>query len=246
MSSALNSASIFGDAITEHLEVVRQLNEQQNVLEAIALAMTATLWARGKILWCGNGGSAADSQHLAAELVGRFRRERCGLASMALTTDTSVLTSVANDCGFESVFSRQVEALGAPGDLLVGISTSGTSRNVLGALEAARSQGMVTVAFTGSGGGRIAMLADHLFAVPSRDTARIQEAHMLAGHMLCDWIELDWVHSQSAADELSESSQVGSAKCRQAHPQEPVATTILKPAGRFTSMRRTSQRGRHD
>jgi D-sedoheptulose 7-phosphate isomerase len=193
MSSGPDRAIIFGKAIAEHLEVVRQVEAQQPVLEAIALAMTATLRGGGKILWCGNGGSAGDSQHLAAEIVGRFRRERRGLASIALTTDTSTLTSVANDYGFEAVFSRQVEALGVPGDLLVGISTSGNSRNVIAALEIARSQGLVTVAFTGAGGGKLAALADHLFAVDSRDTARIQEAHILAGHMLCDWIELDWV-----------------------------------------------------
>jgi D-sedoheptulose 7-phosphate isomerase len=220
MSSALNAVSIFGNAVAEHLEVVRQLKEQQAVLEAIARAMTATLRTRGKILWCGNGGSAGDSQHLAAEIVGRFRRERCGLASMALTTDTSILTSVANDYGFEAVFSRQVEALGAPGDLLVGISTSGNSRNVLAALETARSQGMVTVAFTGAGGGKMASLADYLFVVGSRETARIQEAHMLAGHMLCDWIELDWVPAQSAAEELSAASQIESTVFRRARPRE--------------------------
>jgi len=179
--------------------VVRQLETQQPVLEAIALAMTATLRAGGKILWCGNGGSAGDSQHLAAEVVGRFRRARQGLASIALTTDTSILTAVANDYGFDVVFSRQVEALGNPGDLLVGVSTSGNSRNVIAALEAARSRGLVTVAFTGAGGGKLAALADHLFAVASRDTARIQEAHILAGHMLCDWIELDWVNTHASA-----------------------------------------------
>jgi D-sedoheptulose 7-phosphate isomerase len=161
--------------------------------------MTATLRAGGKILWCGNGGSASDSQHLAAEIVGRFRRERKGLASVALTTDTTLLTSVANDYGFEAVFARQVEALGNPGDMIVGISTSGNSRNVIAALEAARSQGLVTVAFTGAGGGKLAALADHLFAVASSETARIQEAHILAGHMLCDWIELDWVQTHPAA-----------------------------------------------
>ncbi|MGA2886529.1 MAG: D-sedoheptulose 7-phosphate isomerase [Terracidiphilus sp.] len=220
MSSGLDAANIFGKAIVEHLEVVRQLEEQQRVLEAIAVAMTAVLRARGKILWCGNGGSAGDSQHLAAEIVGRFRRERSGLASMALTTDTSILTSVANDYGFEAVFSRQVEALGAPGDLLVGISTSGNSRNVLTALETARSLGMVTVAFTGAGGGKMAVLADYLFAVASRETARIQEAHMLAGHMLCDWIELDWVRAQSAAEELSDASQMESTVFRRARPKE--------------------------
>jgi D-sedoheptulose 7-phosphate isomerase len=199
MSNTPDPASIFGKAIAEHLEVVRQVEAQQPVLQAIALAMTATLRAGGKILWCGNGGSASDSQHLAAEIVGRFRRERKGLASVALTTDTTLLTSVANDYGFEAVFARQVEALGNPGDMIVGISTSGNSRNVIAALEAARSQGLVTVAFTGAGGGKLAALADHLFAVASSETARIQEAHILAGHMLCDWIELDWVQTHPAA-----------------------------------------------
>ncbi|MGD0832336.1 MAG: D-sedoheptulose 7-phosphate isomerase [Terracidiphilus sp.] len=223
MSSTPKSASIFANAIAEHLEVVRQLREQQGVLEVIAKAMTATLWTRGKILWCGNGGSAGDSQHLAAEIVGRFRRERCGLAAMALTTDTSILTSVANDYGFEAVFSRQVEALGAPGDLLVGISTSGTSCNVLAALETARAHGLVTVAFTGAGGGKMAALADYIFAVDSMDTARIQEAHMLAGHMLCDWIELDWIHAQSEATVPSALSQIGSMEFKRARPQETAA-----------------------
>ena len=197
MSSSNTTASVFGRAIAEHLEVIRQLQGQQRVLESIALAMCATLRDGGKILWCGNGGSAADSQHLSAELVGRFRRERCGLASIALTTDTSILTAVANDYGYEAVFGRQVEALGKEGDLLVGISTSGNSQNVVCALTAARAKGIVTVAFTGAGGGRLATLADHLLAVESRDTARIQEAHILAGHMLCDWIELDFLHAQT-------------------------------------------------
>src|ERR1039458_879364 len=191
MSSSLDAATIFGKAIAEHVDVVRQLEQQQDVLEAIARAMTETLRAGGKILWWGNGGSAGDSQHLAAELVGRFRRERRGLSSLALTTDSSTLTSIANDYGYEAVFSRQVEALGVAGDLLVGISTSGNSHNVVAALHAARSQGLATVAFTGAGGGRMAKLADYLFAVESKETARIQETHILAGHMLCDWIELD-------------------------------------------------------
>ncbi len=189
-------------AIAEHLHVVRQVEQQQKLLEAIALTMTATLRAGGKILWCGNGGSAADSQHLAAEIVGRFRRQRRGLPSVALTTDTSILTAVANDCGFDAVFSRQVEALGLPGDLLVGISTSGHSPNVVAALQTARAQGLVTVAFTGAGGGKLAPLADYLFAVASSDTARIQEAHILAGHMLCDWIEQDWLHAPQTGGAL--------------------------------------------
>jgi D-sedoheptulose 7-phosphate isomerase len=125
-----------------------------------------------------------------------------------LTTDTSILTAVANDYGYEAVFSRQVEALGVPGDVLVGISTSGNSENVFAAMKVAREQGLVTVAFTGTGGGRIAPMADHLFAVSSRDTARIQEAHALAGHMLCDWIELDWIHTQ---DEMEQAATIGRA-----------------------------------
>lgn len=205
MSSSPDSATIFGKAIAEHLEVVRQVEAQQPVLESIALAMTECLRAGGKILWCGNGGSAADSQHLAAELVGRFRRERRGLASVALTTDSSALTSIGNDYGFEAVFARQVEALGVRGDLLVGISTSGNSGNVLAALRTARAQGLVTVAFTGAGGGKMAGLADHLFAVASSTTARIQEAHILAGHMVCDWIELDAICAGAAAGMAEEA-----------------------------------------
>ena len=147
----------------------------------------------GKLLLFGNGGSAADAQHIAAELIIRYKTDRPAISAIALTTDSSALTSIANDYGFEAVFSRQVEALGVAGDMLVGISTSGNSANVIAALQAAREQGLVTVAFTGAGGGKMAGLADHLFAVDSRVTARIQEAHILAGHMLCDWIELDCV-----------------------------------------------------
>jgi D-sedoheptulose 7-phosphate isomerase len=195
MSSGPGAEGIFGKALVEHLQVVRELQNQQETLTTIARAMTTTLRAGGKILWCGNGGSASDSQHLAAEIVGRYRRERCGLPSIALTTDTSILTAVGNDYGFNAIFARQVEALGRAGDMLVGISTSGNSGNVVAALEAAHSRNLVTVAFTGAGGGKLAPLADILFAVNSRDTARIQEAHILAGHMLCDWIELDLIHA---------------------------------------------------
>jgi D-sedoheptulose 7-phosphate isomerase len=216
MSNRPKSADVFGAAIAEHMEVVRQVEAQQPVLEAIARAMVSTLRAGGKILWCGNGGSAGDSQHLAAELVGRYRRERRGMASVALTTDSSALTSIANDYGFEAVFSRQVEALGVEGDLLVGISTSGNSQNVVAALEAARRQGMATVAFTGAGGGRMVKLADYLFAVASKETARIQEAHILAGHMLCDWIEMDCVsgaeQESAVVLEIAASEQVEGAR----------------------------------
>ena len=191
MSNSEYLADVFAASIRAHHQVVRALESQQVVFERIAIAMTACLRSGGKIIWCGNGGSAADSQHLAAELVGRFRRERRGLPSISLTTDTSVLTAVANDYGYESVFSRQIEALGEAGDLLVGMSTSGNSLNVVAAFELARSKGLATVGFTGAGGGKITKLADYILAIESSDTARIQEAHILAGHMLCDWVELD-------------------------------------------------------
>ena len=200
-----NAQSVFFKAITDHLEVVKAITVQQELLERIALAMVQAISAGKKVLWCGNGGSAADSQHLAAEIVGRFRRERRGLPSVALTTDTSILTAVANDYGYDSIFSRQVEAIGQPGDILVGLSTSGNSKNVVAAVKAARARNLVTVAFTGEGGGQLVDLADYLFAVPSKDTARIQEAHILVGHMLCDWIELDYLHSQAPTAELPPS-----------------------------------------
>lgn len=198
MSSALDPHIIFGNAIVEHIELARKIQDQQPVLGAIAAAMAEAIRSGGKVLWCGNGGSAADSQHLAAELVGRFRRERRGLASLALTTNTSILTAVGNDYGFEHVFSRQVESLANPGDVLVGVSTSGNSQNVVNALQAARSRRIISVAFTGAGGGQMGKIAEFLFEVPSVDTARIQEMHILAGHMICDWIELDFSTTQQS------------------------------------------------
>lgn len=164
---------------------------QQQLLEQIGKRMSQAVLNGSKVLWCGNGGSAADSQHLAAELMGRFRRERRGLPSIALTTDTSILTAIGNDYGYENVFKRQVEALCQPGDILVGISTSGNSKNVCAALEVAHQLGAFTVAFTGEGGGAMAKLAEATLCVPSKDTARIQECHILCGHMLCDWVEID-------------------------------------------------------
>jgi D-sedoheptulose 7-phosphate isomerase len=159
------------------------------LFERIAGQLTKAIRNGHKILWCGNGGSAADSQHLAAEIVGRFQRERSGWASIALTTDTSVLTAIGNDYGFEAIFARQVEALCRPGDVLVGLTTSGNSPNVCKAIQCARMLGAFTVGLTGEGGGRIATLADACLCVASRNTARIQECHILFGHMLCDWVE---------------------------------------------------------
>lgn len=146
----------------------------------------------GKVLACGNGGSAADCQHFAAELVGRFERERPGLAAIALTTDTSALTAIANDYSYEEVFSKQVAAIGQPGDILLAISTSGNSGNVLMAMEAARQREMTIIALTGKGGGRMGEMlgeGDVHICVPHKRTARIQEIHLLSIHCLCDGID---------------------------------------------------------
>jgi D-sedoheptulose 7-phosphate isomerase len=199
MANQPEASIVFERAVAEHMSVMEALKGQLGVLEKIAGAIARAALHGNKILWFGNGGSAADSQHMAAEFVGRFRRERRGLASIALTTDTSILTALGNDYGFEQVFRRQVEALCAPGDVAVGISTSGNSKNVCLALEQARSMGAFTVAWTGQGGGAMAAIADATLCVPSKDTARIQEGHILCGHMLCDWVELS-ICSQAAAE----------------------------------------------
>ena len=166
----------------------------------VATVMISALRRGGKILWCGNGGSAADSQHLATELICRLNLNRPPLASLALTTDTSLLTAQSNDFGFDSVFSRQVEALGQPGDILVGISTSGNSANVLTAIRAAKAKKIITVALTGKDGGALKGLADHCLIVPSSDTQRIQEGHITIGHILCDLIEHDLFAAEGKMD----------------------------------------------
>ena len=196
---SFNTSTILDEAFAEHLRVINALAAQKSVLQGIAAEMTRTVLAGNKILWCGNGGSAADAQHLAAELVGRFRRERRGLPSIALTTDTSILTAISNDYSYEDVFTRQVEALCKKRDLLVGITTSGNSRNICAALRLGRELGAFTVAFTGYSGGAAAEIADITLRVPSTDTARIQEAHILCGHILCDWVEVCFCQDAAAA-----------------------------------------------
>lgn len=190
MLSPLNLESLFTEAIAGHLCVVHQLEEQRSRLVEIANHITHALLAGNKVLWCGNGGSASDAQHLSGELVGRFRRERPGLASIALTDNAAALIGIANDYGFHEIFARQVEALCHPGDVFVGISTSGNSRNVLVAAQRARDLGAFTVAMTGEHGGKLGGSSDVWLRIPSRETARVQEAYMLCGHMLCDWVEL--------------------------------------------------------
>ena len=158
----------------------------------IAAQMIADALAQGgKVMLCGNGGSAGDAQHIAAEFVATLdhRRPRGGLAALALTTDTSFITAYANDFGFEGIFRRQVEALGHEGDVLIGISTSGNSANVVAALESARASGIKTIGFTGEGGGKLAPLCDMLFAVPSDKVMHIQEAHIALGHVLTMAVE---------------------------------------------------------
>lgn len=159
-------------------------------LAAAAGLIAQALKAGGKLLICGNGGSAADAQHYATELVARlYQRERPAMAAIALTTDTSALTALANDYGFEKIFSRQVEALGVPGDVLLGLSTSGNSPNVLEAILQAKKQKMRVVVFTGEGGGKMAALADLALSVASKNTMRIQEIHLALGHTLCKLVE---------------------------------------------------------
>ena len=201
MTDSSNGSHSFEHAIAEHLEVVRELLALQPLLEKIAARMSEAILGGRKILWFGNGGSAADAQHLAAELVGRFRRERRALASVALSTNTSILTAIGNDYGYERVFQRQVEALCEPGDVVVGISTSGNSPNVAAALKTARDLGAFAVALTGVSGGAAARSADIALLIPSKDTARIQEAHILCGHMLCDWVEQSVCEHQPAEAE---------------------------------------------
>lgn len=158
-------------------------------IQEAGLELGRAIRAGGKILFCGNGGSAADSQHLAAELVGHLRRDRRALAAIALTTDTSILTAVGNDYAFKDIFARQIQALGLPGDVLIGISTSGNSENVLVAAQTAQKQGLITIGLLGNGGGKIAPLVDHQVVVPSKDTQRIQECHILIGHIWMEMIE---------------------------------------------------------
>jgi D-sedoheptulose 7-phosphate isomerase len=186
--------------LDESLAVYTAIRADPALTGAIARAADACVAALrdgGKVMFCGNGGSAADAQHLAGELVSRFMYDRPGLAAVALTTDSSILTAIGNDYGYEQVFSRQVEALARSGDVLVGISTSGRSPNVLRALQAARARGVATIGFTGRDGGPMAALCDIELRMPSDVTPLIQQGHLLVGHLLCLLVE-ESLHPNSA------------------------------------------------
>ena len=183
-----------GDVVRRHLAELSGLAEETGrslgpAVEALAREVREALEAGGRLFFCGNGGSAADAQHLAAEYVVRFERERRPLPALALTTDSSVLTAAGNDLGFERVFYRQVEALGRSGDVLFLHSTSGESENLIRAAETARALGIRTVAFLAKGGGRLASMVDRALVVPTRSTPRAQEIHLALGHIVCDLVD---------------------------------------------------------
>ncbi len=180
------------EIIQSSIEVKQQLLQDENLLntiENVRQSIVTSLQQHGRIYFCGNGGSAADAQHLAAEFSGRFYTDRKALPAEALHCNTSYLTAVANDYSYDVVYARLMEGIGNKGDVLVGLSTSGNSANIVKAFEVARQKGIVTVGFTGMSGGAMKALSDHLLNVPSTDTPRIQESHILIGHIICQLVE---------------------------------------------------------
>jgi phosphoheptose isomerase len=187
------------ELFTAHLETVHALRAQEADIARVGGLLIERLAAGGRVFLCGNGGSAADAQHIAAELVCRFETARRGLPAIALTTDSSALTAIGNDFGFERVFARQVEALARPGDVLIAISTSGDSANVIAAARAARAAGVTCVGLLGGGGGRLRALVDDAVLAPSSVTARVQECHILIGHIWCALIDEAFAGAATAA-----------------------------------------------
>ena len=185
--------SVIEKELESHREVLeRTVEGLQHFIYSAGVIVTEALERGNKVLLCGNGGSAADAQHIAAELTGRFKIERMPLPGIALTTDTSALTAIGNDYGFDQVFSRQVAALAKEGDVVIGISTSGNSLNVIYALETAKEMGCKAIGLTGKGGGKMNDVCDLNIIVPSDDTARIQEMHILIGHILCQLVDNEY------------------------------------------------------
>ena len=184
--------SLVEKRIRESIQVKQALlDREKQTIVSVGQLLVDAYRKQATVFLFGNGGSAGDAQHIAAELVGRFTMERRALPAVALTTNTSTLTALGNDYSYDIVFSRQLEAFGRPGDIAIGISTSGNSGNVLAGLETAKRLGMVTVGMTGETGGRIRDITEHCICVPSRDTARIQESHITVGHILCEMIEAE-------------------------------------------------------
>ena len=175
--------------LEEHKEVLNQLNSLEDSIERVAKLLISSLKENKTIFWCGNGGSASDSQHLTGELIGRFKGDRKPLKSISLNSDSAVMTCIVNDYGYDHIFSRQIEALGSTGDILIGISTSGNSNNVNNAFRIAKEKKLHTVGFLGKSGGDAIKLVDHPILIPSQSTARIQEMHITLGHILCELIE---------------------------------------------------------
>jgi D-sedoheptulose 7-phosphate isomerase len=196
MQQKEHSVKTFLSLLSQHQEVLEQLANHSDAIEAAGALLVDTLKKDGKILLCGNGGSAADCQHIAAEFVVRYENKRRALPAIALTTDSSILTASGNDFDFDSIFSRQVEALGNPNDCLIAISTSGRSGNVIAAVKSALAKGMTVIGLTGSEESEISRLATLTIKVPSTITARIQEAHIVIGHWWCSKVE--YAFSQGA------------------------------------------------
>ncbi len=189
-SASLTSTTLLQRSLQEHLDVIQVLLQSRMVeIERSGEMICSALGQGHKVLLCGNGGSAADAQHIAAELVGRYELQRRAWPSIALTTDTSALTALSNDFGYEEVFARQVQALAGEGDVLIALSTSGASANVIRAAEAARKLGCRTIALTGGTGGPLASLCDIAVSVPSQRTSRVQEAHIIIGHLWCEMVD---------------------------------------------------------
>ena len=183
------------DHVDQNIGLLKGLRDRAHAISEIADAIAEALRAGGKLLLFGNGGSAADAQHLAAEFVGRFKLERKGLAAIALTTNSSCLTSIGNDYGFRRVFSRQVEAIGKTGDVALAISTSGNSESVIEGVNTAKEMGIKTIGFCGGEGGKLAQVVDIPFVVPAPETANVQEMHITAGHIICEIVEQELGHN---------------------------------------------------
>jgi D-sedoheptulose 7-phosphate isomerase len=188
----MDLSAFFKSEFAEHHDVARRTEAAlADAFAGLVAACVKSVRVGGKLMFFGNGGSAGDAQHLATELTIRYKADRSAIAALALTTDTSALTAAGNDLGFDKIFARQIEALGRPGDLAIAISTSGKSPNVIAALRQAKAMNLATAAFGGKDGGDMAAFADHLLAVPSTTTARIQEMHIILGQMLCGALEIE-------------------------------------------------------